>query len=121
MITEDISLKSFFAALLTPIVQSAVQAEFDRRPFPSASNQSTPRSNRIGGTELVKELTGYSDSTIYNKVSKNEIPVHSREGGKLLFSEEQLREWISQGRPKNQELTQSVDSFLGSRKRRTAA
>jgi excisionase family DNA binding protein len=46
----------------------------------------------FGGIDLAIEITGYSKSTIYNKVSKKELPVHRN--GKLYFSRNELVEWM---------------------------
>jgi excisionase family DNA binding protein len=60
--------------------------------------ESKKSSIRIGGVDLVKELTGYSNSTIYKLVMENRIPVHRIPGGKkLLFYESEIIEWITSG------------------------
>lgn len=47
--------------------------------------------------ELVT-LTGYTKSTIYTKISKNEIPVLSRRTP-LTFSRKEILKWIKEGKP----------------------
>ncbi|KAA9356853.1 MULTISPECIES: helix-turn-helix domain-containing protein [Larkinella] len=112
MVTEDISLKNFLASFITPIVQSAVREEL--RHLPRTDSPPHPQ-NRIGGIELAKEITGKAESTIYNLVSAGKIP-HSKQSGKLYFSESELVNWIRQGKRKNaDEVNAEVDSFLGRR------
>lgn len=48
--------------------------------------------------EEAKALTGYTDNTVYTKVSRREMPVVSS-GRPLTFSRTQLKEWIAKGRP----------------------
>lgn len=48
--------------------------------------------------EEAKTLTGYTDNTIYTKVSRREMPVISS-GRPLTFSRKQLNEWMAKGRP----------------------
>lgn len=52
--------------------------------------------NSYGGVDLVASITGYSKSQIYKLVMSNRIPVHRIPGGaKLLFNEEEIRNWIA--------------------------
>ena len=46
----------------------------------------------------VMEITGYTQKTVYTKVSKNQMPVISRRRP-LTFSRKELQEWMSSGRP----------------------
>ena len=108
--------KPFFKQL---ILEAWKEAEDEKKQHTEALTR-IATGTRIGGIELAEEVTGYSKSTIYNKKHKGEIPFEC-EGGKLIFSEAALLEWIHQGRPKKSRLTDSVDNFLGSRKRRVAA
>jgi len=48
--------------------------------------------------EEAAALTGYTDNTVYTKVSRREIPVVSS-GRPLTFSRKQLNEWMAKGRP----------------------
>ena len=48
----------------------------------------------------VMEITGYTQKTVYTKVSKNQMPVISRRRP-LTFSRKELYEWMSSGRPVN--------------------
>lgn len=43
------------------------------------------------------ELTGFAKQTLYDKVSKGEIP-HRKIGGKLFFDREQLENWMDHGK-----------------------
>lgn len=55
-------------------------------------------SNKFGGVDLVRSITGYSKSTIYKLVEQNRIPVHRIPGGaKLLFYESEILDWIASG------------------------
>ena len=49
---------------------------------------------RIGGIELAVEVTGYKTATIYQMVMNERIPYKKVNSGKLVFSEEKLREWL---------------------------
>ena len=48
--------------------------------------------------EEVMELTGYTRSTIYSKVSRQEIPTFVR-GRPLVFKKSQILKWLEAGRP----------------------
>lgn len=66
----------------------------------------------IGGIEIAEEVTGLTRSTIYTKVSKNEI-VHMKKGGKLYFSRKALLEWISKSKVlTNEEIEEQANSYL---------
>lgn len=52
--------------------------------------------------ESACELTGYTEKTIYTKVSRKEIPVISY-GRPLTFSRKMLQQWMLNGRPSNAE------------------
>lgn len=54
--------------------------------------------------EDLKKITNYKESTIYSKVSKNQIPVISR-GRPLIFSRKEILNWLQLGKP-------NVQSFL---------
>lgn len=43
------------------------------------------------------QLTGYSKSTIYGKVSRNEIP-YRKLGAKVWFNSDELETWIENGK-----------------------
>ncbi|MFY0674508.1 MAG: helix-turn-helix domain-containing protein [Bacteroidia bacterium] len=51
---------------------------------------------RIGGVALAQEITGYTPSSIYSMVSRGKIP-HFKRDGRLLFNEEKLRKWLTEG------------------------
>lgn len=48
------------------------------------------------------KITGYTEKTIYSKVSRHELPIVSS-GRPLTFSRSQLNTWIMAGRPSNSE------------------
>lgn len=59
------------------------------------------------------KLTGYTESTLYTKVSRKEIPILS--GGRpLTFSRKQLIAWIEAGRPSLLEI--KVKDFMKNQK-----
>lgn len=58
----------------------------------------------------VTELTGYTDKTVYTKVSRGEIPVVST-GRPLTFSRRQLNRWIHEGRPSVAEMKSNEFRF----------
>ncbi|HNP17598.1 MAG TPA: helix-turn-helix domain-containing protein [Fulvivirga sp.] len=47
--------------------------------------------------EEATEMTGYSKSTIYRMTSERTIP-HLKNGGKLMFSYDDLSEWLMSGK-----------------------
>lgn len=50
--------------------------------------------DEIGGIDLAMKITGLSKSTIYNKVSNNEIPYIKK--GRLYFKRSDLIKWIEE-------------------------
>ena len=65
----------------------------------NSSQSPTHKSKTI---ELAVALTGLTKKTIYNLVYKRMIP-HSKRGKRLYFDEEELTEWIKQGKRKTLE------------------
>ena len=63
----------------------------------SKSNDNTIPKPDIGDIRIAREVTGLSDSTIYAKVWKREIPF-MKMGGKLFFSRKDLTQWIQSGK-----------------------
>lgn len=53
------------------------------------------------------EITGYTQSTMYSKICKNEIPVVSR-NRPLTFSRKSLLEWLRNGKPNEAERKASI-------------
>jgi predicted DNA-binding transcriptional regulator AlpA len=53
----------------------------------------------IGDIQLAVKITGFAKATIYNLVSKNEIPFIKKRG-KLFFSKKDLLAWIISGKGK---------------------
>lgn len=67
------------------------------------------KTNKTSNSDLIfiedlKKITNYKESTIYSKVSKNQIPVISR-GRPLIFSRKEILNWLQLGKP-------NVQSFL---------
>ena len=60
--------------------------------------------------DSVCELTGYSKATLYSKVSLGQIPCLARRKP-LLFSREDIENWIKAGRPKTNTMDR-VDEIL---------
>jgi excisionase family DNA binding protein len=54
-------------------------------------------------------ITGYTNKTIYTKVSRREIPIVSA-GRPLTFSRMQLNDWMEKGRPSIAEMI--ADEYL---------
>lgn len=62
-------------------------------------------------------ITGLAPSSIYNKVSKNEIP-NTKNGKFLYFSKKELLAWIKSGKkPTLEEIKESVNETLSKQKR----
>lgn len=58
------------------------------------------------------KLLNLADSTIYSKVSKNELPVMKR-GKRLYFSRNELMQYVKEGRIKtNVEIEKELDAYL---------
>ena len=55
-----------------------------------------PINSEWGDINFASEVTGYKPSTIYIKVSRNEMP-HIKRDGKLWFSRSSLLKWIESG------------------------
>ena len=61
-----------------------------------------PSLNKISDViniNTARKLLNYSKSTLYSKISKDQIPVYSR-GRPLIFSRKELLTWLKDGRPK---------------------
>lgn len=52
----------------------------------------------IMNMKQVMELTGYTQSYIYNLVHKKMIPVYKPNGGRLFFVKEEIEQWLLGGR-----------------------
>ncbi|MBT3935565.1 MAG: helix-turn-helix domain-containing protein, partial [Bacteroidetes bacterium] len=59
-------------------------------------NESKNGSSLLNVNEA-SELIGYTKSTLYTKVSRNEIP-YLKQGGLLRFNREDLSNWIQSGK-----------------------
>ncbi len=64
------------------------------------------------------DLLHLSVPTCYTKVSKRELP-HTKKGGRLYFSRQELLKWLQQGRRKtNAELEQEENDYLALKKKK---
>jgi excisionase family DNA binding protein len=62
------------------------------------------------------DLLHLSVPTCYTKVSKRELP-HTKKGGRLYFSRQELLGWLKQGRRKtNTELEQEANDYVALKK-----
>ncbi|MCB2196976.1 MAG: helix-turn-helix domain-containing protein [Bacteroidetes bacterium] len=76
------------------------------------NNTLTHEKPDIGRIDLAVEVTGLTKSTIYSKVSKNEIPFMKKHGA-LYFSRSTLQDWIIGGRQETkQEINNNLDTYL---------
>jgi len=67
----------------------------------------------IMNMKQVMELTGYTQSYIYNLVHKKMIPVYKPNGGKLFFVKEEIEQWLLGGRQMtSQEMNAAADKIL---------
>lgn len=77
--------------LLYTLFRDVVEDALKKQP-PSPSNISY---DRIGGMEIFTEVTGMASQTGYNLTSRGKVP-YAKRGGKLIFSEKELREWLTE-------------------------
>ena len=87
---------------------------FDQRFRESAMQNvvTAPLPDLIYIDEAAK-ITGYTEKTIYSKVSRQEVPIVSA-GRPLTFSRTQLNKWIMAGRPSTSETI--ANAFCDNRK-----
>jgi excisionase family DNA binding protein len=68
--------------------------------------------SRIFDIDEAAKFCSLSKATLYNKVSKLEIP-HFKKGKRLYFSEDDLKNWIGEGRVKTQiELAADAEKYI---------
>lgn len=81
--------------------------------------QPATESRRIPvGIDRIAEITRLAKPTIYGKVSAKEIP-HFKQGKKLLFFEDEIIEWIRQGKRKTlSEIEAEADAHIERRRAR---
>ncbi|MFT6841494.1 MAG: excisionase family DNA binding protein [Psychroserpens sp.] len=94
---------------LSQVIEAAVLKAFERLNYLQSDGHHRPKDNKaeeyldINGAS---SLTKLAKQTIYGKVSKREIP-HIKNGSKLVFSTEDLKEWMNSGKrklsPKNED------------------
>lgn len=67
----------------------------------------------IMNMKQVMELTGYTQSYIYNLVHKKMIPVYKPNGGRLFFVKEEIEQWLLGGRQMtSEEMHKEADKIL---------
>ena len=72
----------------------------------------TKTQERPVGINDASAITGLAVQTIYDKACKRTIP-HYKQGGKLLFFETELLDWVRQGKRKSRfEIDQAVDAAI---------
>ena len=102
-----------FGILLQAIVKDAVSSAIQAQPLTPVP----PPVDRIGGIKLFCEVTGMAAQTGYNLASKREVP-HSKRGGKLIFSETELRAWLLENRqPTRAEAVKNAHRLIGTPRR----
>lgn len=76
-------------------IRAIVREEIDeiQQDFLALAREKPALNNRIGGVDLAVEVTGLAKQTIYNLAHQGKIP-HYKPVGKLIFHEEELREWM---------------------------
>ncbi|MCB9230777.1 MAG: helix-turn-helix domain-containing protein [Bacteroidia bacterium] len=80
---------------LTSLVKRAVRDELNaHKPNGNSNNEARDQIGRVG---FAMQLTGLAQSTIYQKVQRNEIPF-SRRGKHLYFSRQDLEAWLMEER-----------------------
>lgn len=101
-------------AIFRDIVRDAVRTELQAAPPPPISLPT----NRLGGIKLFCEVTGMAEQTGYNLASRREVPFAKR-GGKLIFSESELRLWMMENRrPMQREMVANAHQFITSPRRK---
>ena len=76
-------------------IRSIVREEVDeiQRASEAKNSNKPPLPNRIGGVALAMEVTGLAKQSVYNLAHQGTIP-HYKPFGKLVFHEDELREWM---------------------------
>jgi excisionase family DNA binding protein len=81
--------------MVSTLIEQSVKKAFEER-----ASLVTDSSSDTFDIKKASELTGLSQSTIYSKVSRFQMPSLTR-GRPLLFSKKELMTWLASGRPKN--------------------
>jgi len=84
------------------------------RPLITKSKTDEEIDDLIDVSETAK-ITRYSESTVYTKASKGQLPCEKKDG-RLHFSKKRILEWIKSGKPKNPEELPN-DRMINMRKR----
>lgn len=105
-----------FTQLSIPEVRQLFREEFETFFAGNPITTTQSNSDEIGGIELAETVTGYKRPTIYDLVHKRLIP-HSKRGKRLIFSKNEILEWLRSGKRKTQaEIQAEADNFLQSQK-----
>lgn len=102
-----------FETFLRDIIRDGI-----REAQAGAPTTVTPPRDRIGGIKLFCEVTGMAEQTGYNMASQGKVPFAKR-GGKLVFSEAELRAWMLEERhPTKKEAIANAHQLVESPRRK---
>ena len=80
--------------------------------------QPTDQPEQLLTIDEVATLLHLTKSTVYSKVSKNELPGVCKQGKRLYFDRQTIIDWIKQGRKKsNAEIEQEAEAYLSNNKK----
>jgi excisionase family DNA binding protein len=82
-------LQGFLAPVIREVVQEVVREHLQSIP--------ATQSNRILNIDQAAEFTGMAKQTLYQMAAQGRVPC-SRRGKRLLFLEDQLIQWVKEGR-----------------------
>ena len=100
---------------LSNLIQSSIRKVFKETPIQTVDTCDQPE--QLLSIDEVAELLHLAKSTIYSKVSKNELPYMKR-GKRLYFSKTDLMEYLKKGRKKSKdEIEQEADNYLRKKKK----
>ncbi len=100
-------LTSFSEEEIRRIFRDEITNYFSQNPVATAQTNN----DQIGGIELAIEITGKAKATIYSLCSNRQIP-HFKKSKQLLFSRNELTEWIKNGRRKTHaEIALEAENF----------
>jgi predicted DNA-binding transcriptional regulator AlpA len=100
-------LTSFSEEEIRRIFRDEITNYFSQNPVATAQTNN----DEIGGIDLAIEITGKAKATIYSLCSNRQIP-HFKKSKKLLFSRNELTEWIKNGRRKTHaEIALEAENF----------
>jgi len=106
--TTTESFKTFFAEVLSPLIDKAVSKAF--REFSIPSNQE--EKNKLMTIQEAAEFLNLAVPTLYTMTSKHTIPYRKR-GKKLYFRQLELEEWLESGKKKSvAELDKEASEYI---------